>query len=131
MGRVVDGHGDLRAEHVVLDHEGVTIVDRLEFDPRLRCVDVADDLAFLVMDLHALGAGWVAQELVDGLPRRRRRTRRYRTGGGFGVYRALVRTKIAFLRPRNSVRRKHPYARRSAQHLADVPTGSRGPLAGR
>ncbi len=72
MGRVVDGHGDLRAEHVVLDQEGVTIVDRLEFDPLLRRVDVADDLAFLVMDLHALGAGWAAEELVTA----------YRDAGG-------------------------------------------------
>jgi hypothetical protein len=58
------GHGDLRAEHVLLENGTVTIVDRLEFDWRLRRVDVADDVAFLVMDLHALGADWAAEALI-------------------------------------------------------------------
>jgi aminoglycoside phosphotransferase family enzyme/predicted kinase len=97
-GRVVDGHGDLRAEHVLLGDGTVTIVDRLEFDRRLRRVDVADDLAFLVMDLHALGAGWAAEALVGA----------YRAAGGdpgdaglvaaFAAYRALVRAKVGLLR---------------------------------
>ena len=51
-GRVRDGHGDLRAEHVLLEH-GVEIVDCLEFDPALRAVDAGCDLAFLLMD-HCL-----------------------------------------------------------------------------
>ena len=98
QGSVVDGHGDLRAEHVLLEGGAVTIVDRLEFDADLRRVDVADDLAFLVMDLHALGAGWAADELVDA----------YREAGGdpgdagliaaFAAYRAQVRAKVGLLR---------------------------------
>jgi aminoglycoside phosphotransferase family enzyme/predicted kinase len=97
-GLVVDGHGDLRAEHVVLDAAGVTVVDRLEFDADLRRVDVADDLAFLVMDLRSLGADAAAGALVDA----------YRDAGGdpgddalvaaFTVYRALVRAKVGVLR---------------------------------
>ena len=59
-GLVRHGHGDLRAEHVLVEGDEVTIVDRLEFDPALRRVDVGDDLAFLVMDLEALGAPQVA-----------------------------------------------------------------------
>jgi uncharacterized protein len=96
-GFVRDGHGDLRAEHVVLE-EPLAIVDRLEFDPRLREIDVADDLAFLVMDLERLGASGAADELV----------RCYRAAGGdtgseallsfYGAYRALVRVKVALLR---------------------------------
>ena len=97
-GLVRDGHGDLRAEHVLLEHGRVTIVDRLEFDPGLRRVDVADDLAFLAMDLRSLGADAEARELVTA----------YREAGGdpgddalvafFGVHRALVRAKVAVLR---------------------------------
>ena len=49
-GLVRDGHGDLRAEHVVLEH-GIEIVDCVEFDAALREQDVALDLAFLVMDV--------------------------------------------------------------------------------
>jgi aminoglycoside phosphotransferase family enzyme/predicted kinase len=96
-GRVRDGHGDLRAEHVVLESP-LAIVDRLEFDARLREIDVADDLAFLAMDLEALGAGDAARRLVAA----------YRAAGGdpgsealvafYGVYRALVRAKVGLLR---------------------------------
>ena len=31
-----DGHGDLRAEHVLFEHDGCSMVDRLEFDAELR-----------------------------------------------------------------------------------------------
>ena len=53
-GQVREGHGDLRAEHVLLG-DRVRIVDCVEFDPGLRELDVADDLAFLVFDLAARG----------------------------------------------------------------------------
>jgi aminoglycoside phosphotransferase family enzyme/predicted kinase len=96
-GHVRDGHGDLRAEHVLLE-QPLQIVDRLEFDERLRAIDVADDLAFLVMDLERLGAGDAARLLV----------RSYRDVGGdpgsdgllafYAHYRALVRAKVALLR---------------------------------
>ena len=96
-GRVRDGHGDLRAEHVLVEGDEVTIVDRLEFDPALRRVDVADDLAFLVMDLESLGFAQVAADIVAA----------YRAAGGdpgrddllafFSCYRALVRAKVELL----------------------------------
>ena len=54
-GRVSDGHGDLRAEHILLER-GVEVVDCVEFDPDLRVADAGCDLAFLTMDLDALGA---------------------------------------------------------------------------
>ena len=71
-GRVRDGHGDLRAEHVLLE-QGVEIVDGLEFDPALRVTDVGCDLAFLLMDLEALGSPFAASTVLDELPRGGRR----------------------------------------------------------
>jgi aminoglycoside phosphotransferase family enzyme/predicted kinase len=63
-GLVREGHGDLRAEHVVLgDH--VQIVDAIEFDPALRTADVAYDLALLVMDV-ARSDERLARALVRG-----------------------------------------------------------------
>jgi len=103
-GRVRDGHGDLRAEHVLLEH-GVEIVDCLEFDPALRTVDAGCDLAFLLMDLEALGSPTAARAVLDG----------YRGAGGdpgddallafFSVYRALVRAKVALVRAGQSADR--------------------------
>ena len=124
-GLVRDGHGDLRAEHVLLEDGDVTIVDRLEFDPALRRVDVADDLAFLLMDLESLGAREAARELV----------RAYRAAGGdagddallafFGAYRALVRAKVELLR----ARRRQPSRASGLLALAErLMWRARGPL---
>jgi aminoglycoside phosphotransferase family enzyme/predicted kinase len=54
-GRIVDGHGDIRLEHV-LRYEGRTaIMDCCEFNAVLRHVDPLSDAAFLSMDLLAHG----------------------------------------------------------------------------
>jgi hypothetical protein len=53
---VVDGHGDLRSEHVLLT-DPVQIVDAVEFDPGLHIADVACDLGFLAMDLEGPRCG--------------------------------------------------------------------------
>lgn len=96
-GHIREVHGDLRGEHVLLD--GIPrFVDRIEFDRSMRELDVADELAFLMMDLAANGGERYAQVLVDG----------YRKAGGdpgedrllafYASFRALVRAKIALLR---------------------------------
>ena len=63
-GRVCEGHGDLRCEHVSLDGETIRIIDCVEFSEGLRYVDVASDLGFLAMDLDRLGARGLSDELV-------------------------------------------------------------------
>jgi uncharacterized protein len=73
--RIIDGHGDLRPEHIWLD-DPVRIIDCLEFNPRLRAVDPADEIAFLSLECERLGAAWagdylrrrVIGRLRDGLP---------------------------------------------------------------
>jgi aminoglycoside phosphotransferase family enzyme/predicted kinase len=113
-------HGDLRAEHVLL-RPRVRIVDCVEFDADLRTLDVADDLAFLVMDLAALGGDRFAGELI----------RAYRAAGGdcgehalvafFAAHRALVRAKVLLVRVS-----QRPLARSIAAHAS---TQVRGLLA--
>jgi uncharacterized protein len=63
QGYVRDGHGDLRCEHICMTN-GIQIFDCLEFSERLRCVDVASDMAFLAMDLDSLGASRLGEELA-------------------------------------------------------------------
>jgi uncharacterized protein len=53
-GRFVEGHGDLRAEHVYLGPPPA-VIDCLEFDRRLRILDPVDDLGFLWLDCERLG----------------------------------------------------------------------------
>ena len=52
---LVEGHGDLRPEHIYLLAEPV-IVDRLEFNWDLRIADPVGELAFLAMECERLGA---------------------------------------------------------------------------
>jgi uncharacterized protein len=58
--RIIDGHGDLRPEHIWLDRE-VKIIDCLEFNPRLRAVDPFDEIAFLDLECERLGAAWAGR----------------------------------------------------------------------
>ncbi len=53
-GRVCEGHGDLRAEHICLV-DGIEIFDCVEFDQALRYGDIASECGFLSMDLDFLG----------------------------------------------------------------------------
>jgi aminoglycoside phosphotransferase family enzyme len=53
-GRIVEGHGDLRPEHVCLSPEPA-IIDCLEFSRDLRLLDPVDELAFLALECGRLG----------------------------------------------------------------------------
>jgi aminoglycoside phosphotransferase family enzyme len=64
-GHIRDGHGDLHAGNICLTDDGIVIYDCIEFDPRLRCGDVAKDLAFLVMDLDARDCRRLGRRLAD------------------------------------------------------------------
>ena len=59
---IVDGHGDLRPEHIWLG-DPVRIIDCLEFNARLRMVDPLDELAYLCVECERLGAGWAGEYL--------------------------------------------------------------------
>jgi aminoglycoside phosphotransferase family enzyme/predicted kinase len=98
-GLVRDGHGDLRAEHVLVG-DTVEVIDCIEFDPALREIDVGADLSFLVMDLERLGQPELARRLVTA----------YKAHGGdpgddalvafHGAHRAWVRAKVALISDR-------------------------------
>ena len=63
-GRVVEGHGDLRPEHVCLNTPPV-IIDCLEFNRLFRLTDPADELTFLGLECELLGAGWIGPVLLE------------------------------------------------------------------
>lgn len=52
--RIVEGHGDLRPEHIFLTRPPV-IIDALEFSRELRIVDTADELGYLALECERLG----------------------------------------------------------------------------
>ena len=63
-GRIVDGHGDLRPEHVCLVDPPV-VIDCLEFSERLRMIDPFDELVYLGLECAVIGAPAIQGELVE------------------------------------------------------------------
>lgn len=68
-GLIVEGHGDLRPEHVCLSKPPV-IIDCLEFNKALRTVDPYEEIAVLDMECRRLGAGWVGSILIGEIENR-------------------------------------------------------------
>jgi hypothetical protein len=93
-GHIVDAHGDLRLEHIHLTPEHACIYDCIEFNERFRHIDVANDIAFLAMDLDVHGhpdlARYVVRRMTDALddPELPRLVDFYKN------YRAFVRGKV-------------------------------------
>ncbi len=99
-GRVCDGHGDLQSDDIFCLDDGVRVLDCIEFSDRLRHGDVCSDVAFLAMDLEAIGCSDTADMFLadyqlladDAFPETL--THHYI------AYRAYIRAKVACLRSR-------------------------------
>jgi uncharacterized protein len=63
-GKIIEGHGDLRPEHIWLGAQ-LAIFDCLEFSRPLRIVDRADEIGFLALECERLGAVDTGLRLLD------------------------------------------------------------------
>jgi len=95
--RIRDCHGDLHLEHIHVTPSAINIYDCIEFNDRFRYVDVANDAAFLAMDLDYEGRPDLARHFAtqmasalndDGMPR---------LMDFYKCYRAYVRGKVESL----------------------------------
>jgi aminoglycoside phosphotransferase family enzyme len=93
-GIMVEGHGDLRPEHVCLG-EPLQIIDCLEFNRDMRIVDPYDEIGYLALECEVLGAPWVRPILVDILRERIGRPPSGRLAAFYGAYRALLRARLS------------------------------------
>jgi hypothetical protein len=98
-GRVRDGHGDLRLEHVyfVGDDETPLVIDALEFNEGFRVADVGLDIAFLSMELEAAGCSALAGWFVSAFARAANDYGFFPLLDLFVAHRAAVRAKVAAL----------------------------------
>lgn len=118
-GRIRDGHGDLRADAIYLTSNGIRIIDCLEFDERLRYGDIANEVAFLAMDIERLGRPDLARELIahfisdPDIPL---------LIDFYKSYRATVRAKVELLRSRQEdcTTQETQTALGNAAHLLDL-----------
>jgi aminoglycoside phosphotransferase family enzyme/predicted kinase len=96
-GRIREGHGDLHAGNVCFIRDGIVVYDCIEFAARLRCGDVACDLAFLAMDLDYRRFRGFSRYLVRAYAERAGDLELERLIGFYKGYRAIVRAKVASL----------------------------------
>lgn len=97
-GMIRECHGDLHLANMVLVDGQVRMFDCLEFNEDLRWLDTANEIAFTYVDLLDHGKADLANGFVDAVL----------SGSGdyaavpllrfYGVYRALVRAKVAAIR---------------------------------
>lgn len=116
QGRIREGHGDLHAANICFGAQGIDVYDCIEFSRRLRCGDVACDLAFLLMDLDFRGfaafGGFLARRYAElsGDPELSTLLTFYK------AYRAVVRAKIASIVATDAD--FEPHKRRASRLLA-------------
>jgi aminoglycoside phosphotransferase family enzyme len=94
--QIVEGHGDLRPEHVHLGPP-VNIIDCLEFSRWLRLVDPFDELAFFCMECERLGAKDFADGLLSYCAERLQRPAGPRLIAYYKSFRALLRARLCIL----------------------------------
>lgn len=95
-GRFVEGHGDLRPQHVFLT-EPLTIIDCLEFSRLLRVIDPFEEVVFLGLECAELGADWVFPMLRDQVAAGLGDSPPPELLGFYWRYRALLRARFALL----------------------------------
>jgi aminoglycoside phosphotransferase family enzyme/predicted kinase len=111
-GRIRDGHGDLRLEHVYIDGAGEpTIIDCIEFNERFRFGDVCADVAFLSMDLAFQGRVDLKERFLASYAEESEDHDLYALVDFYESYRAYVRAKIGAL----SLRSAPVHARRQLE----------------
>ncbi len=96
-GRIVDGHGDLRPEHVYLLPEP-TIIDCIEFNDEFRHVDVVDELGFLAMECSVRQAAWIGEKIMERYLAESFDRPPAALVAFYACYRACVRAKVELLR---------------------------------
>ncbi|BCH31950.1 hypothetical protein MesoLjLc_38800 [Mesorhizobium sp. L-8-10] len=92
-GRIVEGHGDLRPEHVFIG-EPIQIIDALEFSRPMRIVDPYDEINYLGLECAVLGAFWVRPILLHTLEARLGGRPDDETLAVYGGFRALLRARL-------------------------------------
>ena len=120
-GLVVDGHGDLTAEDVFCLPDHPRALDCIEFDDRLRYVDVLDDVAFLAMDLEHLGRPDLGKLFLRAYLAASEAPTVRTLEHHYIAYRAFVRAKVSCIqhdqgRP-GAAEQGRRYAELAAEHL--------------
>jgi uncharacterized protein len=91
---VIEGHGDLRAEHVYIGRS-VAVIDALEFDRNLRLFDPLEEIALLALEIERLGRRELADRLIQRLSREMTLAIDAKVLAFYKSHRAATRAKLA------------------------------------
>lgn len=117
---VVDGHGDLRPEHICLTDPPV-IFDRLEFAPDFRMIDIGDEVGFLDLECRLAGAPGIGPQVAgilaaSGLP-----PPPAAFGRALAVFRCLTRARLCIDHLNDPVpRRAAQWPERTRSYLGEA-----------
>ena len=93
QGHICDGHGDLRCESICIS-KTICIFDCIEFNERFRCADVANEAAFLAMDLEAYGRPDLGYFFYETYAEKAEDEQLFELFSFYRCYRAFIRGKV-------------------------------------
>lgn len=92
-GIIVEGHGDLRPEHVCLT-DPPQIIDCLEFNRAMRIIDPYDEVTYLGLECDMLDAPWIRPLLRKILEEKLGDRPNAQLLALYGGFRALLRARL-------------------------------------
>lgn len=117
-GCLVEGHGDLRPEHVYLGPEPA-VIDCLEFNRDFRILDRVDELAYLAMECERLGSAAAGAEILETCCRLIGDAPPAELVHFYKAHRAFLRARLAILHLRDEeVRDRQKWRPRTLEYLS-------------
>jgi uncharacterized protein len=111
-GAIRECHGDLHARNIVRWSGQLVPFDALEFDPKLRWIDVMNDAAFLVMDLMAHDRKDLAFAFLNAYLECTGDYDGVRHLSFYSVYRSLVRAMVDSLGAETDLKHREEFQKR-------------------
>jgi hypothetical protein len=97
-GKIKWCHGDLHSGNIFVVGEKIYIFDAIEFNERFACSDVANDIAFLSMDLDFRNRKFLSDYFIKKYIEKTKDTEILRLLDFYKCYRSYVRGKVLSFR---------------------------------
>ncbi len=94
LGTIIDGHGDIRIEHIYFENGDAYMLDCIEFNDRFRIQDRLLDFSFLMMDLEYNGYQKISNLIYEKYCNKFNETEIAGLTNFYKCYRAYVRGKV-------------------------------------
>lgn len=91
---IIEGHGDLRPEHVCLTTPP-TVFDRLDFSVEMRMIDIFDEANYLGLECAMLGAPWIGPQVLAAMQAAGFAAPSPGLQLAYGVFRCLTRARLS------------------------------------